>query len=56
MKEEDYRCPTLPYVVEAVGFEPTTLWLKARYSSQLSYASVFGIAYGNRTRLATLKG
>ena len=27
-------------MVEAVGFEPTTLWLKARYSSQLSYASI----------------
>ena len=28
-------------MVEAVGFEPTTLGLKDRYSSQLSYASIF---------------
>ena len=29
------------YMVEARGFEPRTLWLKARYSSQLSYASIY---------------
>ena len=28
------------YMVEARGFEPRTLGLKVRYSSQLSYASV----------------
>ena len=28
------------YMVEARGFEPRTLGLKVRYSSQLSYASI----------------
>lgn len=33
-------------MVEAVGFEPTTHGLKVRYSSQLSYASIYSGATG----------
>ena len=41
----------LNYMVEAVGFEPTTLWLKARYSSRLSYTSIFCFAALRRALL-----
>ena len=42
------------YMVGRVGFEPTTLGLKVRYSSQLSYRPMSGPPLWNRTTSWTL--
>ena len=41
-------------MVGRAGFEPATLGLKDRYSSQLSYRPVFGTSGGDRTLSRTL--
>ena len=37
-------------MADAGGFEPPTAWFVARYSIQLSYASVYQILYFNHLR------
>jgi hypothetical protein len=57
-----YKTPASPSMlteqnlVDSVGLEPTSHRLRAEYNKPLYDKSIFGTAYGNRTRLFGLKG